>query len=632
LKSKLGSICLGLAVAGALSVGVSSMASASHYRLPVDGLVTVDETEALKKAGIATTLDLLDAIAPKAGRESVASKSGLTFARLTTLAAQVDLLRVNGLGPSMVRLLQAGGVRHARDLAKAAPAELRARLEAANGVHRIAPVLGGHPRGLDPTGQRPEAYRRRPPVIRWFAGERWRLAAAAALLLGVLLGVGPVATAWIWDESSSHLANLLILLGLAFALLGFGGAVATLVGDVVFPNRWRERVILGRRVAGPADDALDSPDTVRGMKTYMLPFSALFVVAIAGAGFGFDAASGGFLKQYQRFGSLRTTLRSDDTAGKLESLSALAGERRENRLMPILELLDLTWRDPRQPDEVRSAALAAMGKLVAYLSDAIDSWMAEGRQDSWQQSRFAELRETLAPQLREARERAEPARAVELTHLLGLLRDLGSEPALIAHVTDRTAAGTPGWRAAVIALGRMRTFAAFEAVVPLATWTELDDEAWFAVAFAMQALAREYHRNRPDLEESRIPEREQEALSKAVSIWAPLLSEGADTHRCVATMVALYLRDARMRDPIIAAFDAPAGADMLCPSVPVDVGLGRREYVAEQGFFRRRLIDALALIALGDPEVKAFVDRRIARGADLEPTVKALLEDLRRHL
>lgn len=141
MKSKLGSICLGLAVAGALSVGVSSMASASHYRLPVDGLVTVDETEALKKAGIATTLDLLDAIAPKAGRESVASKSGLTFARLTTLAAQVDLLRVNGLGPSMVRLLQAGGVRHARDLAKAAPAELRARLEAANGVHRIAPVL-----------------------------------------------------------------------------------------------------------------------------------------------------------------------------------------------------------------------------------------------------------------------------------------------------------------------------------------------------------------------------------------------------------------------------------------------------------------------------------------------------------
>lgn len=141
MKSKLGFLCLRLAVAGALLLAASPMASASHYRLPVDGLVTIDETEALKKAGIATTLDLLDAIAATAGRESVASKSGLTFARLTTLAAQVDLLRVNGLGPSMVRLLQAGGVRHARDLAKSAPGELRARLEAANGVHRIAPVL-----------------------------------------------------------------------------------------------------------------------------------------------------------------------------------------------------------------------------------------------------------------------------------------------------------------------------------------------------------------------------------------------------------------------------------------------------------------------------------------------------------
>ncbi len=469
-------------------------------------------------------------------------------------------------------------------------------------------------------------------MIRWFAGARWRLAAAAALLLGLLLGVGPVATAWIWDESSSHLANLLILLGLAFALLAFGGAIATLVGDLIFPNRWRERVILGRRVAGPADDALDSPETVRGMKTYMLPFSAILVVAIGGAGAGFDAASGGFLKRYQRFGSLRTTLRSDDMAGKLESLAALSGERRENRLMPILELLDLTWRDPRQPDEVRSAALAAMGTLVAYLSDAIDSWAAEGRQDSWQQARFAELRDTLAPQLREARLRADPARAAELTHLIGLLRDVGSEPALIALATDRTAAGTPAWRAAVIALGRMRTFAAFEAVLPLAMWRELDDDAWFAVAFATQALAREYHRNRPELDESRIPDREQEALARAVETWSPLLSDGAESRRCIATMVALYLRDARMRDPIIAAFDAPSGADMLCASVPVDVGLGRREYVAEQGFFRRRLIDALALISLGDPDVKAFIDRRLERGGDLEPTVKALLEDLRRHL
>jgi predicted flap endonuclease-1-like 5' DNA nuclease len=131
------------ALALSLVVGSAtvSTAHASHYRLPVDSLINEADTEGLKKAGIETTLALLDAIATVAGREKIASRSGLTFARLTVLAAQVDLLRVNGLGPSMVRLLQAGGVRHARDLAAATPAELHKRIEAANTVHRIAPVL-----------------------------------------------------------------------------------------------------------------------------------------------------------------------------------------------------------------------------------------------------------------------------------------------------------------------------------------------------------------------------------------------------------------------------------------------------------------------------------------------------------
>ena len=131
------------AIALSLVVGSATVATAhaSHYRLPVENLITEAETESLKKAGIETTLALLDAIATVASREKVASRSGLTFARLTVLAAQVDLLRVNGLGPSMVRLLQAGGVRHARDLAAASAAELHKRIEAANSVHRIAPVL-----------------------------------------------------------------------------------------------------------------------------------------------------------------------------------------------------------------------------------------------------------------------------------------------------------------------------------------------------------------------------------------------------------------------------------------------------------------------------------------------------------
>jgi len=116
-------------------------ALASHYRLPADGLVSAHEHRVLDKHGIHTTEDLLRAAAPLASREALARKTRLPLPRLTTLACQVDLLRVSGIGPSMVKLLQSGGVRHTRDLRAASPAELAQRLSAANAIHNIAPVL-----------------------------------------------------------------------------------------------------------------------------------------------------------------------------------------------------------------------------------------------------------------------------------------------------------------------------------------------------------------------------------------------------------------------------------------------------------------------------------------------------------
>ena len=469
-------------------------------------------------------------------------------------------------------------------------------------------------------------------MIRWFASSRTRLAGVIVGLLAVIFAVGPVATDYIWQESSSHLVNLLLLLGLAFALLALGAAGATLVGDLAFPNRWRERVILGLRVPPPADADLDSPDTIRGMKTFMPQFSIIFALLTAATGFTFDRVADGFLTRYQRFGSLRTTLRSDDTAGKLDSIGRLSAERRENRVAPILEALDLTWRDPRQPDEVRSASIAAMGALVVYLTDAIDSWNADGRQDSWQRTHFADLRERLGPQLRAARETAPAARAVDLTYLLGLLRDTPSEPALIRDATDRQKVNTAIWRASVVALGRLRSFAAFEAIAPVAGWPDLTDESWSAVAWSTLALANAFHKARPELDESRLSDAEAKVLKDTIAIWAPQLITGSEARRCEAANVVKYLRDSRMRDPLIAAFDAPAGAAMVCKTLPVDVGLGKSAWTAEQGFFRRRLVDALALIALGDETIKAWVTKRLADSDDLDGSVKALLADFKRYL
>jgi hypothetical protein len=177
----------------------------------------------------------------------------------------------------------------------------------------------------------------------------------------------------------------------------------------------------------------------------------------------------------------------------------------------------------------------------------------------------------------------------------------------------------------------MRSFDALEAIIPVAA-SQLVDADFAVVAWANQALAREFHRTRPDLDESRLNEREKAALEAGVRVWTTHIADPSPGRRCMAASVILFMRDARMRDALMSAFEAPDASTTLCPAVPIEVGLGRREYMAEQGFLQRRIIDAMALISLGDPTVKEWVSKRLANSADLEPTVKALLADFSRHL
>ncbi len=122
-------------------VGLAAPAFASHYRLPAGDLVTATELKSLQKAGVDTTLALYEQAAGSQARKQLARASGLSVARLTELAAQCDLLRVSGVGPLMVRVLQAGGVRHSGDLRKANAAALLDKLRAANQVHKLTEVL-----------------------------------------------------------------------------------------------------------------------------------------------------------------------------------------------------------------------------------------------------------------------------------------------------------------------------------------------------------------------------------------------------------------------------------------------------------------------------------------------------------
>ena len=141
MKNFIAAVIMSSLAPAAVVTATTMPASAGHYRLPVENFVTTEESQALAKAGVDTTLSLLDQIARVDKRKALAAKSGLTYARLSALASQTDLLRVDGLGPSMVLLLQAAGVRHTRDLAGADAASLREKMRVANEVQNLAQVL-----------------------------------------------------------------------------------------------------------------------------------------------------------------------------------------------------------------------------------------------------------------------------------------------------------------------------------------------------------------------------------------------------------------------------------------------------------------------------------------------------------
>ena len=116
-------------------------AYAGHYRLPVANFISDGEAQALSKAGIKTTLALLDEVKTAAQRKRVAQLSGLAVARIDELARQVDLLRIDGIGPGVVRLLNAAGVAHTKALGGEDAAALLARMTAANAGAKYTNVL-----------------------------------------------------------------------------------------------------------------------------------------------------------------------------------------------------------------------------------------------------------------------------------------------------------------------------------------------------------------------------------------------------------------------------------------------------------------------------------------------------------
>ena len=123
-----------------LVLGSAGEARASHYYLTDVEWFTTPQMIALRDAGIQTTEHLLSASLTAAAREKLASRVELSPGEILDLARQCELLQIRGVGPKVVRLLEAAGVEGVDALARSDAKKLLAKIEKVNASSKITEI------------------------------------------------------------------------------------------------------------------------------------------------------------------------------------------------------------------------------------------------------------------------------------------------------------------------------------------------------------------------------------------------------------------------------------------------------------------------------------------------------------
>jgi len=471
--------------------------------------------------------------------------------------------------------------------------------------------------------------------FRWLVATRLRALLTSVVLVAIAVGATGPMTEFLRYRSTSVALNMLLLTVFAFLMLGAATYLAIVIGDRLFPGRWRERVILGRRIEPEADD--DSLAALSESRTFYLHFSVIIVVLLVAGLWTFDRVTDFSLRETHQ----HTVLRSDNVNAKLELLRDLSAERRDDRVTEAFDVLDLVWRDESQPTEVRQAAFSAIAALGRYLGAATDRWRLEGRLRSPQEALLIALAQTLAPDLRrflndpslspdERASLSDPPEELRAhaVYAVGSLRDRRArhifERELDAYPDD----GSDGWQSAVIAIGRARAHDLLPRIIELLRH-ERDHEAFVRITWTVVELLKAFHRAYPTVDERRLPAEVRAALSELVTVYGDIVKSGAPERRCLAAVVLAFTRDIRIREIVFEAFDAPGAAELTCDQESVQV-LGSAVDTLGDAYdsLRQRLIDAVALVSQGDLVVTRWAQSRLSRDTDDDEYVEILLTDL----
>merc|ERR1712232_1358611 len=96
--------------------------------------------EALSRAGVQTSEDLIESCQDSATRERVCDVADVSADQMESWFRKADLSRVAGLTPQFIELLEFAGVHSAEQLAKQDPEKLTARLVEANVLEHCSPI------------------------------------------------------------------------------------------------------------------------------------------------------------------------------------------------------------------------------------------------------------------------------------------------------------------------------------------------------------------------------------------------------------------------------------------------------------------------------------------------------------
>lgn len=180
-------------------------------------------------------------------------------------------------------------------------------------------------------------------VASWLAKTRRRLFLGAIVITSLFVSLGVLTAGFMRYRSQSTTVNLVLISVCMLALMLTAFVHSLLVGDLIFPGRWRERVLLGKKFdVGEDDDVISAVGTMKDRSMAFYLVVALMLVANYGL---YSLSTDDFFGYYSSYGYELTLLRSADSEACIRGLQSLPHPLSDN---------------VRDVDEVRGAVVALL--------------------------------------------------------------------------------------------------------------------------------------------------------------------------------------------------------------------------------------------------------------------------------